>query len=86
MHVFNCFLWSYIIVRGLIGQEELSELKDYVENDPDIAKYAYEVEDGKGGRSRMCIWNHPGNDISGKIIRFVVLFRKIFTCKLICSD
>jgi len=60
---------GYIIVRDLLTQKEVSKLKEYAENDSDINKYAYEVEDGKGGKSRLCIWNHPGNDISGKIIR-----------------
>ena len=79
----NCFTFSYIIVRGLIIQEEVSKLKQYAENDSDIAKYSYGVEDGKGGKSRMCIWNHPGNDISGNIIRFVVSLCKICTFNLI---
>ena len=58
-------------MRDLLTQKEVSKLKEYAENDSDINKYAYEVEDGKGGKSRLCIWNHPGNDISGRIIRFV---------------
>ena len=66
-----CFYSSYIIVRDLLTQKEVSKLKEYAENDSDINQYAYEVEDGKGGKSRLCIWNHPGNDISGRIIRFV---------------
>ena len=59
-------------MRGLLTQEEVSKLREYAENDADINKYAYEVEDGKGGKSRLCIWNHPGDDASGRIIRFVV--------------
>ena len=58
-------------MRNLLTQKEVSKLKEYAENDSDINKYGYEVEDGKGGKSRLCIWNHPGNDISGRIIRFV---------------
>ena len=61
---------SYIIVRGMLVPEEVSRLKKFVENDSDIANYAYEVDDGKGRKSRLCIWNHPGDDISGRIIRF----------------
>ena len=61
---------SYIIVRGMLVPEEVSRLKNFVENDSDIARYAYEVADGKGRKSRLCIWNHPGDDISGRMIRF----------------
>ena len=56
----------------MLVPEEVSTLKKFVENDPDIARYAYEVDDGKGRKSRLCIWNHPGDDISGRIIRFIV--------------
>ena len=56
----------------MLFSDEISKLKSYAENDSSIAKYSYEVEDGKGGKSRLCIWNHPGNDVSGKIIRFVI--------------
>ena len=55
----------------MLVPEEVSRLKKFVENDSDIARYAYEVDDGKGRKSRLCIWNHPGNDISGRIIRFI---------------
>ena len=66
---------SYIIVRGMLVPKEVSRLKKFVENDPDIAKYGYEVADGKGRKSRLCIWNHPGDDISGRIIRFTNIKR-----------
>ena len=56
-------------MRGLLSHKEITKLKEYAENDADIKKYAYEVEDGKGGKSRLCIWNHPGDDVSGRIIR-----------------
>ena len=53
----------------MLKSEEVSKLKDYAESDSEIARYAYAVDDGKGGKSRLCIWNHPGEDISGAIIR-----------------
>ena len=56
-------------MRGLLSHKEITKLKEYADNDADIKKYAYEVEDGKGGKSRLCIWNHPGDDVSGRIIR-----------------
>ena len=59
----------------MLVPEEVSRLKNFVENDSDIARYAYEVADGKGRKSRLCIWNHPGDDISGRIIRFIDFLR-----------
>ena len=56
-------------MRNLLSSEEVTKLKEGVESSPDVAKYAYTVEDGKGGKSRLCIWNHPGNDITGTIVR-----------------
>ena len=55
----------------MLVSEEVSRFKKFVENDPDIANYAYEVDDAKGRKSRLCIWNHPGDDISGRIIMFI---------------
>ena len=66
MHI-CCF--SYILVRGLLTPKEVKKLKEGVEGNPDITKYGYEVDDGKGRKSRLCLWNHPGDDITGTVVR-----------------
>ena len=32
-------------------------------------KHSYGVDDGSGRISRLCLWNHPGNDVTGMVGR-----------------
>ena len=32
-------------------------------------KHPYEQDDGDGRYTRMCLWNHPGDDLTGIISR-----------------
>eukprot|EP00058_Branchiostoma_floridae_P027472 XP_002612963.1 hypothetical protein BRAFLDRAFT_74748 [Branchiostoma floridae] len=60
---------GYIIVRSLLDSEEVKLLKDALESDEGIIRYAFGRDDGEGGRSRMVLWNQPGNDITGVMAR-----------------
>ncbi|XP_064649152.1 L-proline trans-4-hydroxylase-like isoform X2 [Lineus longissimus] len=60
---------GFIIVRGLLDSEEISLLKTAVESDDGMLKQAFELNDGKDRKSKMCLWNHPGNDITGMVGR-----------------
>ena len=31
--------------------------------------YTSKVDDGDGKKTRMCLWNHPGKDLTGVITR-----------------
>eukprot|EP01120_Amphizonella_sp_Union-15-10_P006538 TRINITY_DN2112_c0_g1_i1.p1 TRINITY_DN2112_c0_g1~~TRINITY_DN2112_c0_g1_i1.p1 ORF type:complete len:298 (+),score=30.98 TRINITY_DN2112_c0_g1_i1:64-894(+) len=64
--------WSqngYIIVRGLLKSEEIQAIRIALANDQGVMKNAFGVPDGSGRVSRLCLWNHPGNDITGMIAR-----------------
>ena len=56
-------------IRSLLPKEELSRLREELQKDEGILKYAYAISDGHGRNSRMCLWNHPGNDITGMVGR-----------------
>ncbi|XP_064391230.1 L-proline trans-4-hydroxylase-like [Halichondria panicea] len=60
---------GYVIIRGLLTKQELSRLQPALEKDDGVVKHSYTVDDGHGRSSRMCLWNHPGNDITGMIGR-----------------
>eukprot|EP00118_Oscarella_pearsei_P011628 m.79500 g.79500 ORF g.79500 m.79500 type:complete len:160 (+) comp36136_c0_seq27:1257-1736(+) len=60
---------GYIIVRKVLRSEELLKLKEALETDGGIMKYAYGVNDGHGRQSRICLWSHPGKDITGMVAR-----------------
>ena len=51
--------------RGLLTERELIRLRSDLERDDGIVQHAYSVSDGHGRNSHMCLWNHPGNDITG---------------------
>jgi hypothetical protein len=60
---------GYVIVRNVLDSEEISKLKDALETDGGILQHAYFVNDGEGGQSKLCIWSHPGHDITGMVAR-----------------
>ena len=55
--------------RSVLSAEELARLQKVLEEDSEIIKNSYARDDGHGRSSRMCLWNHPGNDITGMIGR-----------------
>ncbi|CAI8030560.1 L-proline trans-4-hydroxylase [Geodia barretti] len=59
----------YSSERSLLSGEELSRLRSSLEGDSEILKYSYGVNDGHGRSCRMCLWNHPGKDITGMVSR-----------------
>lgn len=55
--------------RSLLSGAELSHLRTSLEKDGGILQHSYSVDDGHGRSSRLCIWNHPGSDITGMVAR-----------------
>ena len=55
--------------RSVLSGEELARLKDALEKDGGIMKHSYVVGDDSGRCNRMCLWNHPGDDITGMVAR-----------------
>ncbi len=49
--------------------EEMTKLKQSLESDGGILEHSYERSDGHGRNSRLCIWNHPGEDITGMLAK-----------------
>lgn len=62
-------LQSIYMSRSLLSKEELAHLQASLEQDDGILKHSYGVNDGRGRNSRLCLWNHPGNDITGMVGR-----------------
>ena len=40
-----------------------------MESDKGVAKHTFHRDDGHGRKSRLCLWNQPGNDITGMLAR-----------------
>eukprot|EP00043_Microstomoeca_roanoka_P009473 m.89864 g.89864 ORF g.89864 m.89864 type:complete len:308 (+) comp14595_c0_seq1:128-1051(+) len=61
---------GFIIIRSLLSQQELTKIQYALEHDDAIQKHAFEVNDGdQGSNSKLCLWNHPGNDVTGILAR-----------------
>lgn len=57
------------VVRSLLNNEELHQVWKALLMKDSVVKHAFDVPDGDGRFSRMVVWNHPGNDITGMIAR-----------------
>ncbi|KAL8606298.1 hypothetical protein ACOMHN_024193 [Nucella lapillus] len=60
---------GYIIVRNLLNDAELTKLRGVLEDSDVIKEYALDIDDGLEKKSRMCLWNQPGNDVTGMVAR-----------------
>jgi len=60
---------GYILVRGLLSQDEVKNVKKCMEESKDIQAHAYGRSDGQGAKSKMCVWNQPGDDVCGVLAR-----------------
>ena len=47
----------------------MTKLKQSLESDGGILEHSYERSDGHGRNSRLCIWSHPGEDITGMLAK-----------------
>lgn len=55
--------------RSLLSKEELDKLQTSLESDGGIINNAFEMADGQGKNSRLSIWSHPGEDVTGMLAR-----------------
>ncbi|XP_041370059.1 L-proline trans-4-hydroxylase-like [Gigantopelta aegis] len=60
---------GYILVRNLLKNKELAKVKEALETNDAIIKHAYSMSDGQEGMTKMCLWSHPGNDVTGMVGR-----------------
>ena len=60
---------GYVIVRGLFDTEEISLMRDAMEQDPALRASLYDRKDAEGKSTRMALWNHPGESVYGLAAR-----------------
>ncbi|XP_046376306.2 L-proline trans-4-hydroxylase-like [Haliotis rufescens] len=61
--------YGYIIIRGLLNTAELNKVKKALEENGEILKHSFGLSDGNNRKSRLCVWSHPGSDITGMVSR-----------------
>ena len=57
------------LARGLFCAEEIARVLAAAERDQELARHAFARDDGEGGRVRLSLWNHPGDDVYGVLSR-----------------
>ncbi|XP_064640082.1 L-proline trans-4-hydroxylase-like [Lineus longissimus] len=60
---------GYIVVKGLLDSEEVTMLKEAMEQDRDVLSNCFERDDGDGQKVKLSLWNEPGDDITGYLAR-----------------
>lgn len=54
---------GYLLIRGLFDADEMRILLDYARQDPQLRASAYDRLDAQGARTKLALWNHPGEDL-----------------------
>ena len=60
---------GYVVVRGMLDEEESSLVLATAKADRRLAAHAMGWPDDAGGLSRITLWNEPGDDIYGMVAR-----------------
>lgn len=60
---------GFLLLRGLFDAEEMAALLSFVKADAELAASAYDRLDAGGARTRLALWNEPGDDLYGMFAR-----------------
>lgn len=60
---------GYLFVPGLLNAEETELLLATARGDRQMQEGAFGVEDASGRKSRLSLWNYPGDDLYGMVSR-----------------
>jgi len=74
---------GYVVIPGLFDSEETDLLRRAAKEDRALDEHAFGKGDGEGGRVRLSLWNHPGDDLYGMFAR---CYRIVDTVEAILQD
>jgi hypothetical protein len=60
---------GYVFVPGLLTAEETDLLLSTARDDHEMLSHAFDVNDTSGRKTRLSLWNEPGDDIYGMVSR-----------------
>ncbi len=60
---------EHSLIRSLLSTEEITRVNGTLETDAGIMDHSYKRSDGHGRNSQLCIWSHPGEDVTGLLAR-----------------
>ena len=58
---------GYLFVENLLDAEETAMLLTAAREDHEMLNHAFSMDDTAGRKTRISLWNHPGDDIYGKV-------------------
>lgn len=70
---------GYVIIKGLLTAAECARLEESISCDDGMQTHAIGRDDGMGRKTRLALWNHPGNDVTGMIARVPRVFKTMET-------
>ena len=60
---------GYIVCKALFDKDEIELLRYTAHTDRELDKHSFSRADGEGGKVRLSLWNHPGDNIYGMFAR-----------------
>jgi len=60
---------GFLIRRSVLDATEVGLVRSALHEDAAIRRRAYQLDDGHGGSTEICVWNHPGDDTLGRLAR-----------------
>ena len=60
---------GFILMEALFDAEEIEMLRSTAHADRELDKHSFSRADGEGGKVRLSLWNHPGDNIYGMFAR-----------------
>ena len=60
---------GYLLIRSLFDQEEIGYLKDQSKRDKALDDHSFSRADREGGKVRLSLWNHAGDNLYGMFAR-----------------
>jgi ectoine hydroxylase len=60
---------GYILLKALFDPEEIEMLRTTAHADREMDQHSFSRADGEGGKVRLSLWNHPGDNIYGMFAR-----------------
>lgn len=60
---------GFLLRRGLFTEDEIALLGETARSDHAMDQAATALDDGKGNKVRLSLWNHPGDGIYGMVAR-----------------
>ncbi len=60
---------GFLQMKALFDAEEIEMLRSTAHADRELDKHSFSRADGEGGKVRLSLWNHPGDNIYGMFAR-----------------